>query len=360
MKKLLTLLLAAAIMLSMVACGSNSTPAPASSSPAPQASSAESKPAESAKPSDFVEGDGKSYSLKVSTQMAESDPYVQGFYALAERVKNRTGGKFTVEVFPSAQLGSDEDVIEQAIQGVNVAVVTDAGRMANYVPDIGIVGMAYFADSYDELLKIQTTDFWKECIRKLAEENDIRVLCFNYFAGARHFLTNKPIRTPEDLKGVRIRTPGAPAWSESVRALGATPVTMGWTDVYNAVQQKAIDGCESQHSANVGLRVYEVLKYINKTAHFQLLNGMIVGEKWFKTIPESYQKMLLEEFDKQGQMTAREVIAKSDEFEALMVKEGMEVVEPDIAAFKAASEAAYEKLGYTELRKKIYEAIGKK
>ncbi len=306
-----------------------------------------------------VEGDGKSYELMVSTQLADSHPYCQGFYALAKRVSERTGGKLTVKVFPSAQLGSDEDVIEQAIQGVNVAVVTDAGRMANYVKNIGIVGMAYFADNYDEVMKVQQTNFWKENVKKLAEENGIRVLSFNWFDGARHFLTNKPVRKPEDLKGVRIRTPGAPAWSRSVAALGATPVTMGWTDVYNAVQQKAIDGCEAQHSASYGLRVYEVLKYINKTAHFQLLNGLIVGEKWFSTLPASYQALLLEEFEKQGKITAAEVIEKSEVFEGMMVKEGMEVVEVDLAAFKKASEAAYEELGFAEQRKAIYKEIGK-
>ncbi|MDD3690326.1 MAG: C4-dicarboxylate TRAP transporter substrate-binding protein [Synergistaceae bacterium] len=311
------------------------------------------------KPADFVEGDGKSYELMVSTQLADSNPYCQGFYALAKRVDERTGGKMTVKVFPSAQLGSDEDVIEQAIQGVNVAVVTDAGRMANYVKDMGIVGMAYFADNYDEIMKVQQTAFWKECVKKLAEENGIRVLSFNWFDGARHFLTNKPVRKPEDLNGVRIRTPGAPAWSRSVAALGATPVTMGWNDVYTAVQQKAIDGCEAQHSASYGLRVYEILKYINKTAHFQLLNGLIVGESWFSTLPEPYRDLLVEEFEKQGKITAAEVIEKSDVFESMMVKEGMEVVEVDLAAFKKAAEAAYEELGFAEQRKAIYKEIGK-
>ena len=306
-----------------------------------------------------VEGDGKEYTLRVSTQMADSDPFCDGFRAIGERVAERTGGKFKVLVYPSAQLGSDEDVIEQAIQGVNVAVLTDAGRMGNYVQDISIVGVAYFADSYDELLKIQQTGYWKECIRKLADENDIRILSFNWFAGARHFLTNKPVKKPEDLKGLRIRTPGAPAWSESVKALGATPVTMGWTEVYTAVQQKAIDGCESQHSANWGVRVYEVLKYINKTGHFQLLNGLMVGEKWFKTLPESYQALIVEEFEKQGEISSRVVIDLADQYEAQMVEKGMEVVEVDLAAFRKAADTAYEVLGLTQLRQQIYKEIGK-
>ncbi|GHV39052.1 C4-dicarboxylate ABC transporter [Synergistales bacterium] len=306
-----------------------------------------------------VEGDGKEYTLRVSTQMADSDPYCEGFRAIAERVAARTGGKLKVLVYPSAQLGSDEDVIEQALQGVNVAVVTDAGRMANYVKEIGIVGVAYFADDYNDLVKVQGTNYWKDCVRKLADENDIRVLSFNWFAGARQFMTNKPVKKPEDLNGLRIRTPGAPAWSESIKSLGATPIAMSWPDVYTAVQQKNIDGCESQHSANWGLRVYEVLKYIDKTGHFQLLNGMIVGEKWFKTIPEPFQKLLIEEFTKQGELTSAQNIELSDKYEAQMVEKGMEVVEVDVAAFKEAAKKAYDVLGFTALREQIYKEIGK-
>ena len=306
-----------------------------------------------------VEGDGREYTLRVSTQMADTDPFCDGFRAIGERVAERTGGKLRVLVYPSAQLGSDEDVIEQAMQGVNVAVLTDAGRMGNYVKDMSIAGIAYIADDYDELTKIQQTNFWKECIRKLADENDIRILSFNWFAGARHFMTNTPIRRPDDLRGLRIRTPGAPAWSESIRALGATPVTMGWTEVYTAVQQQAIDGCESQHSANWGVRIFEVLKYINKTGHFQLINGLMVGESWFKTLPESYQVLLIEEFHKQGEITSKVVMDLADQYEAQMVERGMEVIEVDLDAFRKAADTAYEVLGFSELRQQIYKEIGK-
>jgi TRAP-type C4-dicarboxylate transport system substrate-binding protein len=73
---------------------------------------------------------------------------VDGFKAWAKAVEEKTSGNLQIQVFPSAQLGSDEDVIEQALQGVNVAVLTDGGRMANYVKDIGIIGMPYIADNY--------------------------------------------------------------------------------------------------------------------------------------------------------------------------------------------------------------------
>lgn len=303
---------------------------------------------------------GKVYELKMSTQLADTHPMVEGFRQLAARLEEKSGGRLKMEVLPSAQLGSDEDVIEQAIQGVNVAVLTDGGRMGNYVPEIGIIGAPYFADSYDEVLKVTESDTFKEWERRLAEEHGIRVLSFNWYDGPRHFLTNKPVTKPEDLKGLRIRTPGAPVWSESVKALGATPVAMPWTEVYTAVQQKAIDGAEGQHTASYTAHLYEVLKYIDKTAHFQLVNGIIVGEKWFQTLPEDLQQLLIEEAKAVGAENARYIEQVADEYEQKMVEAGMEVIEVDIEAFKAAAEQAYEVLGLKELRDQIYAEIGKK
>ncbi|TYP58812.1 C4-dicarboxylate TRAP transporter substrate-binding protein [Thermosediminibacter litoriperuensis] len=304
--------------------------------------------------------DGKVYTLKMSTQLNETHPMVDGFKELAKRVAEKTGGKLVIEVYPSAQLGSDEDVIEQAIQGVNVAVLTDGGRMGNYVKEMGIIGMPYFADSYEDILKVTQSDTFKEWEKQLAEEHGIRVLSFNWYDGARHFLTNKPVTKPADLNGLRIRTPGAPVWSESVKAMGATPVSMPWTEVYPAMQQKAIDGAEGQHTATYSSRLYEVLKYINKTAHFQLVNGIIVGEKWFKTLPAEYQQILRDETKAVAAENAKLIMKLSDEYEAKMVEKGMKVVEVDIEAFKEAADKAYDALGFRELKEKIYAEIGKK
>lgn len=300
----------------------------------------------------------KTYTMKLSTQLNETTPMVQGFNKLAESVKAKSNGRLLIQVYPSAQLGSDEDVIEQAMQGVNVAVLTDGGRMGNYVREFGIIGMAYFADNYDDVLKVTQSATFKDWENKLINEG-IHILSFNWYDGPRHFLTNKVIKTPEDLKGLRIRTPGAPAWAESVAAMGASPVAMPWGETYSAVQSKAVDGCEVQDTSTLGSRMFEVLKYRNKTSHFHLINGLIVGEKWFKTLPEDLQKLLVEETKAQGQANARFVEEEILRIEKKLAEFGMETTSPDVAAFKKAAEAAYAKLGFTDLRKKIYSEIGK-
>lgn len=264
-----------------------------------------------------------------------------------------------MEVYPSAQLGSDDDVIEQAEQGVNVAMLTDGSRMGQYVKEMGIIGAPYFADNYEDVLKITQGETFKSWEKQLSEQHGIRVLSFNWYDGPRHFLTNEPISKPEDLNGLRIRTAGAPVWQESVKALGATPISMPWGEAYSAVQQGAIDGAEAQHTSTYPSRMYEVVKYVNKTGHFQLVNGIIVGEKWFQTLPQDLQTLLIEETTAVAAENAKQIAAMQTEIEEKLKAEGMEIVEVDVEPFKKAAEKAYEVLGLTELREQIYKEMGK-
>jgi TRAP-type C4-dicarboxylate transport system substrate-binding protein len=302
---------------------------------------------------------GKTYTLKMSTQLADTSPMVAGFKAWAEAVKQRTNGNFIIEVYTAAQLGSDEDVIEQALQGANVAVLTDGGRMANYVKDIGIVGMAYIANNYDELKKITETATFKSWDTELVKEG-IRVLSYNWYDGPRNFYTNKVINVPADLNGVRIRTPGSPVWARSVASLGATPVAMPWNDSYNALQNKVIDGVEVQSTSSYPNKTYEVTKYLTKTEHFQLANFIMCGEKYFSTLPAEYQKILMEECKKASVDNAAQILAAADNFEKQMVANGMIINQVNKAPFITAAEKAYEELEFKALRDKIWAEIGKR
>jgi len=299
------------------------------------------------------------FTLKMSTQLAETSAMVGGFKAWADAVKQRTNGGLTIEVYTAAQLGSDEDVIEQAMQGANVAVLTDGGRMANYVKDIGIIGMAYIADNYDELKKITETETFKSWDAALVEEN-IRILSYNWYDGPRNFYTNKVINTPADLNGVRIRTPGSPVWARSVASLGAAPVAMPWNDSYNALHNNVIDGVEAQSTAAYPLKIYEVSKYLTKTEHFQLANFIMCGEKWFSALPAEYQAILMEECKKASVENAAQILTAAENAEKLMVENGMTINNVDKAPFVAAAERAYDELGFKPLRDKIWTEIGKK
>ncbi|NBH71791.1 C4-dicarboxylate ABC transporter substrate-binding protein [Clostridiaceae bacterium] len=302
---------------------------------------------------------GKVYELKISTSQTEQSLITRNYQKLADELNARSDGRLKVTVFPAGQLGSDEDVLEQAIQGANVAVNTDASRMGQYEKDFSILMMGYFADDYDECFKVTQTDTFKGWCDTLSKDHGIKILSFAFYDGPRQFMTNKPIQSPEDLKGLRIRTIGQEVCTETIQAMGATPISMSWGEVYNGIQSKALEGCEVQNTSSYPSRIYEVCKYQSKTGHFQLMQGLVCGQGWFESLPEDLQKLLEDTANEIGKETAADVMSEVEEAEKKMVEAGLEINEPDLEPFKAAVDPVYEKLGYSELREKLYKEIGK-
>ena len=301
------------------------------------------------------------YILKFNHVLAPTDPFHAGFKKWAKAVKERTNGGMEVQVFHSAQLGVEEDIIEQIRAGANLGQNTDSARMGNYVPDIAIMNGPYFVDDYHDVFKLgdlPTVKAWK---KQLEDEFGIKILSFNWVQGFRSMVTHKPIRKPEDLNGLRIRTPGAPIWQESIRSLGATPVALAFGEIYPAMQQKVIDGCDNVPNATYAGRLYEVAKYFSETKHILLINFEIMSAKYFNSLPAEYQTALVEEMEKAAIETSTLVMDKySAESMKNLKEKGMVVVDDlDMDAFRKAGENAYEVLGITAARKQVYKEMGK-
>ncbi len=299
--------------------------------------------------------------LKFNHVLGPKEPYHLGFNAWAKAVDRKTKGGLKIEVFHSAQLGVEEDIIEQIRQGANVGQNTDSARLGNYVPGIAIMNGPYFANTLEEVLKVKNTPTVKGWVDELASKYGLKVVSFTWVQGYRHFFTNKPIRKPEDLKGMRIRTPPAPIWQESIRALGAAPVALPFGEMYPALQQKAIDGVELVYNNIPGGRFYEVLKYANETSHIMLINFEVISAKFFNSLPADYQKILVEECDKAGLETSKKIFASEKEVKKQLIAKGMVAIEDcDIAAFKKAGQKAYEVLKIIDAKDKVYKEAGLK
>ena len=300
--------------------------------------------------------------LKFNHVLGAKEPYHQGFLNWAKSVEEKTKGGLKIEVFPSAQLGVEEDIIEQIRSGANIGQNTDSARMGNYVPGIAIMNGPYFAENLDEVTRLQKSPTVKGFLDELANKHGMKVLSYSWVQGYRHFFTNKPIRSPEDLKGLRIRTPPAPIWQESVRALGATPVALAFGDMYPALQQKVMDGVELVYNNIPAGRFYEVLKYVSETRHIMLVNFEVISSKWFNALPPDYQKILVEECEKAGIETSKLIMDKLEKEvkQDLTTKRGMVVVDKvDLTAFKKAGQKAYEVLKIADVKDKVFKEIGK-
>lgn len=301
------------------------------------------------------------YVLKFNHVLGAKEPYHQGFTNWAKAVEERTKGGLKIEVFHSAQLGVEEDIIEQIRQGANIGQNTDSARMGNYIPGIAIMNGPYFAETLEEVAKLRNAPTVKRWVDELANKFGLKVVSFNWVQGYRHFFTNKPVRNPDDLKGLRIRTPPAPIWQESIRALGAAPVALPFGEMYPALQQRAIDGVELVYNNIPAGRFYEVLKYVSETGHIMLINFEVISAKFFNSLPADYQKILVEECDKAGEATSRQIFKLEAEVKEQLKKRGMVVVDNvDLAAFRKAGEKAYEVLKIADDKNAVYKEIGKK
>jgi TRAP-type transport system periplasmic protein len=302
----------------------------------------------------------RTFTLRLNHVLAPSEPYHQGFQTWAKRVDERTKGGLKIQVFHSAQLGVEEDIIEQMRQGAAIGQNTDAARLGNYVKGIAVMNGPYFAESLDDMDKLSRAPTILKWQEELAKQHGLKVVCFDWVQGFRHFFTNKPVKSPADLGGLRIRTPPAPIWQESIRALGAAPVAMAFGDMYPALQQQAIDGVELVYNNIPGGRFYEVLKHGNETKHIMLINFQVVGSKFYDSLPAEYQTVLVEECKRAGRETSEKILASEQAVKQQLKGRGMTINEDvDLAAFRKAGEAAYEKLGIADAKKAVHAEIGR-
>ena len=293
------------------------------------------------------------YQLNVNTALATSDPLYKGLEAFQANVAEASDGRLEVNLYPNSQLGPDEDVLEQARAGAPVAVVVDGGRLAVFQNEFGVLGAPFLASGYDGIRKVVTSDMFEEWVDKLRDASGHQVLSFNWWQGERHLLTNKEINGPADLNGVRMRTPGAPVWMETISAMGATPTPMPWGEVYSAIQQNVIDGAEAQLPAIVGANLDEVVTHITKTGHINLITGLVTSAAWFDSLPDDLQQIVREEALKAGDIASSGTQDSLDQIEADLTAKGVVIAEIDTEPFREATADVYDKLGYGELRDQL-------
>lgn len=293
------------------------------------------------------------YTLSINTALTTDDPLYKGLEAFRDAVAERSEGAIEVKLFPNSQLGPDEDVLEQGRAGAPVAVVVDGGRLAVYQEEFGVLGAPYLASGYEGIRKVVTSPLFEEWVGKLRDSAGLQILSFNWWQGERQLWTNEPVTEPADLKGSRMRTPGAPVWIETITAMGATPTPMPYAEVYSALQQGVIDSVEAQLPAGYGSKLYEVTKHLTKTGHINLITGLVTSAAWFDSLPAELQTILREEALKAGDTASYGTRDALAEIEEQLKANGMEVAEIDVTPFREATAGVYDKLGYGDLREEL-------
>ena len=277
---------------------------------------------------------------------------------------NAMGG-WDVVARVSSEMGNTDDVTEQALNGAPVIAASDPSRLAAYVPEFGVLMMPYLLSEYSQLDNLMNTELYKDWVKKLRAKGLV-LLTNNCLTGWRNWVTNKPIRGPQDLAGLKIRTMGNPIALNSVNAMGAIATPMAQDQAYNAIATKVIDGGEWQLPTVYSSKFYEVCKNISLSRHFLLTGSIVCGAAWFDSLSATQQKQLMETAVKVYKDNQELVIKYEKEYlDEMRNKYGVTVEEnPNRAAFQAATAHLYGDKAttggadYQALRTELYKQLG--
>ena len=342
LKKVMALTMAGAMAATtLTACGSSSSTTETTKAAETTAAAAADTTAAAA---DNGSSDAETV-LQVAFENSISEPVGQGWEKAQEIIKEKSGGKMAIEIYPDSQLGDKSSLIDSMLLGENVCTLADGAFYADYgVPDFGIVFGPFLFDSWDQVWKLIDSDWYKEQCDKL-EEKGLKIIASNWIYGERHTLTNVPVNTVDDLKGLKIRVPSNEIQSKGFDVLGATSTGMALGDVYQALQTKTIDGAENPLATLYGRKLHEVAKYLILDGHVKNFTTWVVSADWFNSLPEEQQTWLLETAEEAGEYNNEVQQAADAEYLQKMKDEGVTVVEPSeevLAGFKEKAQPFYE------------------
>ena len=292
--------------------------------------------------------------LKVAYENHPGEPLDKVMHHWADLVKERSQGKVQLELYPSSQLGSKNEVMEQAMMGMNVITLSDVAFLADYEPDLGVLFGPYLSDNPDKLFSIYESDWFKAKDEALKQKG-VHLVMTNYLYGVRQLLANKPVRTPEDLAGMKIRVPNNIMQIKTFEAFGATPTPMPLGDVYPALTQGMIDGVENPLPVLYGQKLHEQAKYLSMISYITNTSVWVGGEAFFSTLDPEVVEMLHKTGYEAGLYSQKVATEEDNKLIEKMKAEGVEVIYPDVAPFRAKAQSVYQQ--FPEWSPNLYETI---
>jgi len=278
---------------------------------------------------------GPIHSLRIGhVYEVRSPTHALGASRLNERLA-AAGVDLRVNVFPAAQLGSEAELLEQLVAGEIDLSIAGPSFLAMWHPPLGAFDAAFAFTDLEQMLEVADGEMMAPHWDELRSRFGVRVLG-TWAYGARHITANRPIRTPSDLGGFRLRMPGARVWQESGIALGASPMPMAFSEVYMALQQGIADGQENPVPVIYSMGFHEVQKYLSLTGHIQSSVQLLINERTWQRLDPKQQKALTDAVDDLGQEVLEGIRLQETELLEQWRKDGpMQVVDDvDVEAFR--------------------------
>ena len=282
--------------------------------------------------------------LKVAHNGPEQHPFQNGAVRFKQVMEEQTNGNVEVQIFPSEQLGSEEETSQMIKQGtIACAVESAGGGLAPFVPSADLLNLPFLFRDLPHFYRVVDGPIGEQIGRNVEEKLDSVFLGW-WFSGIRNEWNGKrPVRTPDDLKGLKIRVMGSPVLIDTFNALGAQATPMSWGEVYTSLQQGVIDGAETDHVDLLVEKFYEVTKHVSLTGHMYLAAGLICSKKVYNKLPAAYQIALINagKASVQTERDAMEIM--TGDALAKLKEKGLKFYTIDVAPFQNKVISVYKK-----------------
>ncbi len=284
------------------------------------------------------------YNMRVYSSLAgdESSSHYVWFKHFEDSLKAKAGDEIKLHYFANGMLGKEADACQQVKMGAIQMMLSGTSIWATLVPEIGVLDLGYLFDNFDEVGAALDGPAGQKLGAMLEDKAGVHVLGFGYNLGARNIYTKQEIKTPEDLKNVKIRVLPVPTFIAAFEAMGAVPIPMPGGEVYSSLQMGVIDGVEHDAPTVLSSKYYEQAKFGYLTHHVFNPIVAVMNQNLFNTMPENLQQAVMEAA---AEATAAErttaVEAESKAFEALK-EQGVKFTECPNGTFTEAMKPVWD------------------
>jgi tripartite ATP-independent transporter DctP family solute receptor len=285
----------------------------------------------------------KPITLRLAHYAAESHPLGEAAKFFAKAVEEKSKGRIKVQVFPANSLGAPQDICEQVRMGTLDMSLNTGGQLSQYVPQYMAIQLPFIWNGPEHVYKVLDGEGGKMLADLSAKQNFL--VLSNWDWGFRHITNSKkPINTPDDLKGLKIRVPPEKAMEVTLSTLGAIPVSINYSELYMALSQGVVDGQENPLLAIYTEKFYEPNKHIALLGYMYNNAVHLISKNAWDKLPEDLRTIVKEVSEEARDYMRKEMNDK----EAAIIKEleakGVKFTKPDPAPFRKASEPAIAEL----------------
>ncbi len=296
-----------------------------------------------------------SMTLKIAEIHPAGDPTVVAQEHRGEKLEKATNGELQFKMFAGGVLGSEKEVVEQVQIGAVQMTRVSLGAVGPVVPDVNVFNMPFIFRDNAHMRAVIDGEIGQEILDKITNSEFDMVGLAWMDGGVRNLYTKKPVRSIEDLKGMKIRVMGNPLFIDTLDAMGANGIAMDFGELFSALQTGVVDGAENNPPSMLEQNHYRSAKYYTLTGHLILPEPIVMSKTtWNKLTPE--QQVLVKKYAHEAQLEERKLWDEKNASSEKALKEaGVEFIEVDKKPFYDATAPVRAKYGapYAELIKRI-------